>query len=297
MSRKGIGKKVLGATIVTATVLAVTVLTPFAGGQSLITAIHPNSGESGGNVLTVDSDGDGDYTSIQEAIDAADPGDTILVYSGYYQENVRVYKQLTLKGIEEDEEGLPIVDASENHGSAVHITADGCTISGFKVINGGEFDDGILLTRSDGSTISNNIINGNEGGIVLYCSNNNNISGNVISNNDWGIYVDRSDNNVISANDINANIEYGLFLTEGYTFPFQDTARHNIIKHNNFIDNNQHASFDYASIHFFTYNTWYQNYWDDCSRAILNPIRGEIVSLSIPWIDFDWYPLSEPYEG
>jgi plastocyanin len=48
------------------------------------------------------------YTKIQDAINASSEGDTILVYSGTYYENVNVNKQLTLGGI-----GMPVVDAKE----------------------------------------------------------------------------------------------------------------------------------------------------------------------------------------
>lgn len=52
------------------------------------------------DVIIVDDEGDGDYTSIKEAVNNANPGDTIEVYSGtYYEHNITIEKEeITLKG-------------------------------------------------------------------------------------------------------------------------------------------------------------------------------------------------------
>ena len=47
-------------------------------------------------VISVDSNGGGNYSSIQEAVDNAQEGDTILVNPGVYQENVKVEKKVSI---------------------------------------------------------------------------------------------------------------------------------------------------------------------------------------------------------
>ena len=68
---------------------------------------------------SVDGSGDADFTGIQEAINKAKEGDTIIVYSGVYHENVVVDKSVTLKGI-----GYPIVDAG-GEGAAITLCTEG----------------------------------------------------------------------------------------------------------------------------------------------------------------------------
>jgi hypothetical protein len=46
------------------------------------------------------------YSSIQDAIDAANPGDSIEVQSGFYNEQITINKNITLKGINTGK-GLP----------------------------------------------------------------------------------------------------------------------------------------------------------------------------------------------
>ena len=90
------------------------------------------------DTITVDDEGDGDYTSIQDAIDDANPGDTIKVYSGTYIENVVVDKQLAIMGIGEelgigDDVDKPSIDGGS--GDVVHIYADSVNVSGFIIQN------------------------------------------------------------------------------------------------------------------------------------------------------------------
>jgi hypothetical protein len=70
-----------------------------------------------------------DYSKIQKAVDAARPGDTIIVKAGTYYENVVLNKSLTLKA-----EGRAIIDA-QYLGNPITVLADNCTIEGFEVRN------------------------------------------------------------------------------------------------------------------------------------------------------------------
>jgi parallel beta-helix repeat protein len=114
-----------------------------------------------------------DYTSIQAAIDVADPSDTIEVHSGTYYENVNVNKQLILSGIDTDG-GKPVVDAGGS-GSAITLSVDGITLDGFKATNSGSrWGAGIEVTSNNNTIISNTASN-NDDGIYLCYSNNNTI--------------------------------------------------------------------------------------------------------------------------
>ncbi len=67
--------------------------------------------------------------SIQDAIDNAEPGDTICVHVGTYVENLVVRKSLTLVG----ENRSTTVINGDGRADIIRVTADGCTISGFTI--------------------------------------------------------------------------------------------------------------------------------------------------------------------
>jgi nitrous oxidase accessory protein NosD len=91
-------------------------------------------------LLTVGKEG-ANYTIIQDAIEAANPGDVIEVRGGTYLEHVIVDKVLVLRGI-----GNPVIDSNGN-GSAVVPTRNGIVLEGFALINANRA--GIEINHND----------------------------------------------------------------------------------------------------------------------------------------------------
>lgn len=102
-----------------------------------------------------------DYTSIQTAVAAATPGDTIQVAAGTYAENVAIAKSLVLEGAQAG------VDARTRSGSesvleSVSISASDVTVDGFSFNSaggGGQVDVSSPTTLS-GIVVQNDIFEG-----------------------------------------------------------------------------------------------------------------------------------------
>jgi parallel beta-helix repeat protein len=156
------------------------------------------------------------YPTIQEAIDAANPKDTILVSAGTYHESLTIHKSLTLVG----EESTPIIYGSGTRDVAIRVTADNVDIRKFAIQNASRI--GILVDKGvKYTTITSNRITNNDGtGIIFYETSCNTIVGNTVSNNrGYGIASDHSDNNTIVGNTVSNNEAKGisLYLSEDNT--------------------------------------------------------------------------------
>jgi len=74
-----------------------------------------------------------DYPTIQEAINAANPGDTIFVRAGTYYENVVVNKSVLLVG---ENKELTLIDG-DGIGNVVSVIASNVIIHNFTIQNSG----------------------------------------------------------------------------------------------------------------------------------------------------------------
>ena len=146
--------------------------------------------------------------SIQDAIDAANSSDSIVVYSGTYYETVNVSKQLVLRGVDTGE-GKPIVDAGRD-GSAIILCADEIVLEGFEVTNAGTGSRSLI--SQNGSRAEVTLPDSPEAGIKVISNGNIIRDNNVISNNWYGIELHESCNNSIEDNNVSNNNWYGIRL-------------------------------------------------------------------------------------
>ncbi|MCK5562234.1 MAG: right-handed parallel beta-helix repeat-containing protein, partial [Thermoplasmata archaeon] len=179
---------------------------------------------------------DASYKTIQDAINAANPDDTIIVKNGTYYESVTINKA-GLNLIGNSSTDCKIIHYYEgtndynDSAAAFNVTATGVTITGFNITVSGNYTFGIHLqysiTSSTNLKIIHNIIttSGCNGyGIYLeYQSNNNNLSENNIftwNQSGYGIYLNNSSNNNNITNNVietMGNFSYGIYLYDsGY---------------------------------------------------------------------------------
>ena len=102
------------------------------------------------------------YTSIQEAINDADTGDTVLVHDGTYVENINFSgKVITVKSV--SGAASTTIDGNSS-GSVVTFNSgegSGSILDGFTILNGNGNWGGGIRCFSSSPTITNCIINGN----------------------------------------------------------------------------------------------------------------------------------------
>jgi|GEM_PF-1586586 len=209
--------------------------------------------------------------SIQSAIKAATPGDTIQVQSGTYKGPVAVAKRLHLVG-NDTGGGRPVVDAG-GAGSPITLMANGCSLEGFEARNSGsseldagikvstgnitarnnfvtECNQGIRLQSSKGSTIEGNELSGNQKGIALFQSNMNRILKNTLGGDVYGILVWNSWGNNFSGNEIWNSEKIGIYLT---------SSQENILAGNQLAGNSVGISLMLSPINLISGNALYKN--------------------------------------
>ncbi len=177
-------------------------------------------GASHGEIWTVN-----ETDNIQEVIDRAKPGDTIVINQGVYYANIEINKPLDVLGV-----GKPILDGLCN-GSVIVLRSDRIVIDGFLIMNSSSvvFEGSGIEVHSSNNAVRNNEITNCMLGLNLSDCRNNTIDANSLSNNDIGIFLKRAENNIILDNIAAAN-EYGILIQE---------SQDNVISSNNASRNDQ----------------------------------------------------------
>ena len=212
----------------------------------------------------------GDHSTIQAAIDAASPYDTIIVAAGTYDENITIYKTLTLEGAQAgvnargrtgpesiiNAQGVPI--AVLINGADTIATFDGFTVDNYDTIGilAGAFRDtlqGVPLGDDPFAVhLLNNIVkpptvapphnnniqvgDGTTGTII-----GNEVSGALLESPDWsgsGILV-ASSNNVVISNNYVHNSEGGIQILGYAEYRGGPAAAEDNAIENNLVEGNE----------------------------------------------------------
>ncbi len=189
--------------------------------------------------------------SIQEAIDSAQLGDTILVQAGKYYETLVVGKSLTLVGESRED---TIVDGGGASQAVVTVAASDVVISSFTVQNSSRERasySGIKVSGR-GCRITDNYITKNRIGIFV-TSQENVIDGNSVTKNGQGIALNSASETTVAENNVSANTVgislasssnntiVGNRVTDSYTgghgITLSSNSRNNTIRANVLIGN------------------------------------------------------------
>ena len=186
------------------TVPIASLLTVLLIGAAVLTVTPVGAVQGPGTVTVPD-----DYQRIQDAVNAANLGDTIIVKEGIYNEDyITLDKPVYLFG--ENQKSVIIYHSS----LGFVIRANDVHLAGF-TITSNEHGQGhaVDLANSRGCIIEGNLIENNLVGISVYgSSSGNTVSRNVLSKNERSIELIDASSNTISYNNITGALVSGISL-------------------------------------------------------------------------------------
>jgi len=145
------------------------------------------------------------FTTIQQAVDAAKPGDTVLVAPGTYTENIVVNKPLTITG-------NATVQAADSSKDVFMVTSQGVHIDGLTITGGAS---GVDVANVSSCVITNIDAQSNVRGVYLAGSTNSEVRHSNLSNNGYGVYCDYATSSTIANNTATGEKGTGNTLGDG----------------------------------------------------------------------------------
>ncbi len=248
-----------------------------------------------GATLIVDATGNGDYTTIQDAINVATTvdGDTLLVRDGTYTENITVNKQLIIASEHGNE--ITTVAAADPSNHVITIAADNVTIRGFSIYGataGGKA--GIYIYGDVGNSILTENRCGYDAthmnylGIYVHTTTGHVVSNNSCMNNTQGILLSSAANTTVTTNScignaVNIKLNYagpdntisGNQLASGNIAIWLNGSDHNVITDNAINDNGEGIFIYDSNANTMSRNTCLNNgYGLDLSMSFNNLLSG-----------------------
>ena len=183
---------------------------------------------------TVALDGSGNYVSIQEAIDAAQSGDTIWIKAGTYAEDVTVHSKEGLKIIGERMD-LVILSGLKRVGTlhigkwpygAKNVEIHNLTVIQHGGLGLGIFNGGGLLLKHihvngmvfgqevDDVRLENCVIGGSETTGVAFANSKATLLGNFIHDNDHGVAIGGNSEVILKHNVITRSLFEGIMVND-----------------------------------------------------------------------------------
>jgi parallel beta-helix repeat protein len=234
----------------------------------------------------------GQYKTIQQAVNAANSGDTVRIAPGTYAENVVVSKSLTITAASE----RPTVVAADASKDVFLLSSSGVRIDGLTVTGGAS---GVHIQNASKCVVTNVYARDNVRGVYLSHSTENEVSKNNLADNSYGVYGDTASSNTISSNvatgekGSSATLGDGIFLNYGEA----NTITHNNLSANhvfgisiytsprNIISNNTISDNDLIGIRLgpgsnnntITFNTFSRNGLTSLSAAKDFPPSGILI--------------------
>jgi len=151
--------------------------------------------------VTVDDSGGADFLTIQEAVDFAQAGYTVFIYTGTYPENVVVGKELEIVG--ESRTGV-LIDGGGSDGMT--ITADRVVLHDLTILNARR---GVFQDRTNNTRVYQTTIKDYDVGLYNEHTLNAWVAYNLITQGHIGVLTNVSYDDAIRWNEISFNDQYG----------------------------------------------------------------------------------------